>query len=172
MQVSDVVLVGFLGSAAYCDLAARRIPNQLVLAGLAAAFVLRVPFGLESCLAGLGGFLLALALAMVFFALGAIGGGDAKLLAVVGAYVGLRGFPLALAYIVPLGAAFAVFMMARRRLLFLLFHNTFQLLAARRMVARENGVRILESEGSLAIPYAVPIALGTVVCWYVQGVRL
>jgi len=172
MQVADVVLLGFLGGAAYCDLATHRIPNQLILAGLAAAFVLRVPFGLDSCLVGAGGFLAALVLSMAFFALGAIGGGDAKLLAVVGAYVGLRGLPLALAYIVPLGAAFAVLMMARRGLLFLLFHNTFQLLASRRMVARENGVRILESEGSLVFPYAVPIAIGTVVCWYVQGVRL
>jgi len=169
---ADVVLTGFLCTAAWWDLTTRRVPNQLTLAGLAAAVLLRAPLGLEACLRGLEGFAVALAVALVFCALGAVGGGDAKLLAVAGAFLGLQALPGALAYIVLLGAGLAVVMMARRRLLLLLFINTVELLRSRRMVAREGGTRALDSPGALTIPYAVPIALGTLMWWFGQGVRL
>jgi len=101
-----------------------------------------------------------------------VGGGDAKLLALAGAFLGLQALPGALAYIVLLGAALAIVMMARRRLLFLLFINTLELFRTRRMVAREGKARSLDSPGALTVPYAVPIALGTLMWWFGQGVRL
>jgi len=170
--VADVVLAGFLCTAAWWDLTTRRVPNQLTLAGLAAAVLLRAPLGLEACLRGLEGFGVALGVAVLFYGLGAVGGGDAKLLALAGAFLGLQALPGALAYIVLLGAALAIVMMARRRLLFLLFINTLELLRTRRMVAREGKARSLDSPGALTVPYAVPIALGTLMWWFGQGVRL
>jgi hypothetical protein len=63
-------------------------------------------------------------------------------------------------------------MMARKRLLLLLFINTVELFRTRRMVAREGTARALDSPGALTIPYAVPIAVGTLMWWFGQGVRL
>jgi prepilin peptidase CpaA len=134
--------------------------------------LLRVPLGLETVLAGLQGLGVALALALLLYALGAVGGGDAKLLAVVGAFLGLKALPGALAYIVLLGGALAIVIMARRRLLLLLVMNTIELFRTRRLVAREGGARVLDGQGALTIPYAVPIAAGTLMWWFGQGVRL
>lgn len=170
--VADVVITAFLCAAAWWDVSTRRVPNQLTLAGLAAAVLLRAPLGLEACLRGLEGFAAALGVALLLYALGAVGGGDAKLLAVAGAFLGLQALPGALAYIVLLGAALAVLMMARKRLLLLLFINTMELFKTRRMVAREGEVRTLDSPGAMTIPYAVPIALGALMWWFGQGVRL
>jgi prepilin peptidase CpaA len=169
---ADVVIVAFLCAAAWWDLTTRRVPNQLTLAGLAAAVLLRAPLGLEACVRGVEGFAVALGVALLLYGLGAVGGGDAKLLAVAGAFLGLQALPGALAYIVLLGAALAVLIMARRRLLILLFINTMELFKTRRMVAREGEVRTLDSPGALTIPYAVPIAAGTLMWWFGQGVRL
>jgi prepilin peptidase CpaA len=170
--VAGLVITAFLCTAAWWDLTTRRVPNQLTLAGLAAAMLLRAPLGLEACLRGLEGFAVALGVAFLFYALGAVGGGDAKLLAVVGAFLGPQALPGALAYIVLLGAGLAVVMMARKRLLLLLFINTLELFRTRRMLAREGAARTLDSPGALTIPYAVPIAVGTLMWWFGQGVRL
>jgi prepilin peptidase CpaA len=170
--VASVVITAFLCAAAWYDIRSRRIPNQLILAGLAAAVALRAPMGLEALLHGLEGFAVSLGIALVLYALGAVGGGDAKLLAVVGALVGLEPLPGTLAYIALLGAGMAILVMARKGLLFLLLYKTLELLRTRRMIARSSEGRMLDSPGALTIPYAVPIAVGTLMWWFGQGVQL
>lgn len=97
-----VLLAGVLGGAVFTDLASRRIPNKLILLGLAlaAGWHLLGPEGAWSFdpvkpgAAGFGGFLLGggvmLAAFMPFYALRVMGAGDVKLLAVVGAFFGAR----------------------------------------------------------------------------------
>jgi prepilin peptidase CpaA len=170
--VANLLISTFLCAAAWCDVTTRKIPNQLTLGGLVAAFALRVPLGWEASLRGLEGFGVALVVALFFYALGAVGGGDAKLLAVVGAFLGSGALPGALAYIVLLGAALALVMMARRGLLFLLLFNTLELFRTRRFLARADGVRIVDAPSALTIPYAVPIAVGSLLWWFGQGVSL
>ena len=170
--LATVTLSGVLGAAAWFDVRLHRIPNQLTLTGLAAAMLLRVPLGLDSCLRGLEGVGVALAAGLLFYALGAIGGGDAKLLAAVGAFMGPAELPGALAYIVLIGALAAIVVMARRGLLPLLLINTLQLFKSLRFAGRAGGANTLDSPGSQAIPYGVPIAVGTLLWWFGQGVRL
>jgi prepilin peptidase CpaA len=170
--LADVVLVGVLGAAAWWDIRARRVPNQLTVAGLAAALLLRAPLGVQALLVGLEGFAVAMGVALVFYALGAVGGGDAKLLGMVGAFLGLGPLPGALAYIVLLGAGLAVVAMARRGLLLLLFFNTVDLFRSKRLVARSDGTRTIDMPQAQTIPYAVPIAAGTLMWWFGQGVKL
>jgi prepilin peptidase CpaA len=170
--LANLLISVFLCVAAWFDVTTRRIPNQLTLAGLGAAFALRVPLGWEASSRGLEGFAVALVVALLFYALGAVGGGDAKLLAVVGAFLGLDALPGALAYIVLLGAALALVMMTRRGLLLLLLLNTFELFRTRRFLARAGGARMVDAPTALTIPYAAPIAVGTLLWWFGQGVRL
>ena len=69
--------------AGWWDWRERRIPNWLCLGGLAAALMLNeIPFALK----GLG---LALAIHLPLFALRATGGGDVKLMAALGALMGV-----------------------------------------------------------------------------------
>jgi prepilin peptidase CpaA len=92
-------LLGLLAWAAIQDLRARRIANWLTyllaLSGLAVSFVPLHPVTpLQSLLGLAAGF----GLAFVLFGLGAVGGADVKLLAGVGAWIGL--WPVFLVFIV------------------------------------------------------------------------
>jgi prepilin peptidase CpaA len=75
--------------AALGDLRSRRIPNwltfSLVLSGIAQSFT---PSGLVSPGMSLAGFAVGFGLPMILFVIGALGGGDVKLLAGVGAWFG------------------------------------------------------------------------------------
>lgn len=86
---SCVPLFAMLLCAAATDLRARRIPNWLtfsmILAGIAQSLLPVRTVGLSSSLLG---FLTGFGLTFVMFALGAIGGGDVKLLAGIGAWIG------------------------------------------------------------------------------------
>lgn len=77
----DAVLWGLLFCAAVIDWWCLRIPNWLTIPGIITGLILQGVFGLE-------GFLLALFLAGSITLLGLWGGGDAKLLMVVGAFLG------------------------------------------------------------------------------------
>ncbi|TYQ03437.1 UNVERIFIED_ORG: prepilin peptidase CpaA [Zoogloea ramigera] len=94
-----IVLSLLLAGAVWQDVRSRRIPNQLVLVGLVLAFALQLvlpagdglfvaPFGSIGLLWSLAGFGTGLALLLPMYALRALGAGDVKLLAMIGAFVG------------------------------------------------------------------------------------
>jgi len=84
-----VVLFVLAVLAAIWDLRYRRIPNWLVLTGLAAGFILN---GVLDGLAGLRnagiGMLVAFGIYVVFYLLHAMGAGEAKFMAAIGALAG------------------------------------------------------------------------------------
>ena len=67
-----------VGAAAASDVAWRRIPNALTMAGLCLALGLRALEGGPMLLQGLAGAGMGLALSFPLFALGGMGGGDVK----------------------------------------------------------------------------------------------
>ena len=72
------------------DVRGRRIPNWLTYSGLLAALVVRTGLGgWPGLRGGLAGMLLAGGIFFLLFLLGGMGGGDVKLMAAVGAWVGL-----------------------------------------------------------------------------------
>jgi hypothetical protein len=54
----------------------------------------------------------------------------------------------------------------------LLIFNTVDLIKSWRSWGRAGQLRTLESPGALTIPYGVPIALGTLIWWFAEGVRV
>jgi prepilin peptidase CpaA len=73
----------------YYDVCYRRIPNAFVLATLAVGIVINVIFGgIDGALASLGGCALAFFLMFVLHVFGAMGAGDVKLFAAIGAVMG------------------------------------------------------------------------------------
>jgi prepilin peptidase CpaA len=169
---ATAVLVVFVCTAAWWDAKEDRIPNAITVTGLAAAFILRAPLGVESLLQGVGGFALAFGVSVVLYALRAIGGGDVKLLAAVGAFLGSAEIMGALALIAVLGAGYALLSVTWKGLLPLLVFNTLELVKGWLTLGRAGAIRKLESSTALSIPYGIPIALGTLFWWFGEGVSL
>jgi prepilin peptidase CpaA len=99
--VAGLVLALALATAVWHDVRTRKIPNRLIMLGLAAALalhaLLRGGSGLFHTDAGgmgllysLAGFAVGLLLLMPFYALKTLGAGDVKLMAMVGAFIGAK----------------------------------------------------------------------------------
>jgi prepilin peptidase CpaA len=88
--ISAAFLIPLALLISYYDVCYRRIPNAFVLATLATGILINVIFGgIDGALASLGGCALAFFLMFVLHVFGAMGAGDVKLFAAIGAVVGL-----------------------------------------------------------------------------------
>ncbi|MBA4358431.1 MAG: prepilin peptidase [Desulfovibrio sp.] len=100
--------------ASVIDLRSQRIPNLLTIpaamAALAYHFLVQGPQGLWFSLAGLG---LGLGLMLAPFLFGVMGGGDVKLMAAVGAWVGPQTVLVAFLLTSLAGGAYALVVLAR-----------------------------------------------------------
>lgn len=169
--LADVALIVTVCAAAWSDVRNRRIPNRLTVAGLVVALSLRVLLGPASLWQGVLGAALALSISVVLFALGILGGGDTKLLAAVGAFLGPVGFLGALAVSCVVGAAMAVADAARRGVLSLLILHLLDVVAFWRAFGRAGQQRRLTTPGALTVPFGVAIAVGAIV-WRFAGTEI
>ena len=89
-QYLDMVLFLLVCIAAVNDLSTRRIPNRLLLAGLACALGLHLMSADPgaSVLTALGGMAVGLAVFLPFYLVRGMAAGDVKMMAVVGAFAG------------------------------------------------------------------------------------
>ena len=162
----DQLLLLFVFFAAAQDLAARRIPNRLVGAGLASALLLHGLAGPPWAVlaSGMAGAATGLALFMPLYLVRGMAAGDVKLLAMVGAFCGPRAAgEIALATCC-IGGLMALAMLAVRGELRQAMRNVAALL--RPLLWRLAGVPLASvvvaappSVGGM--PYGVAIALGT-----------
>jgi prepilin peptidase CpaA len=169
MSVISAVLVAVLTVAAVSDLKTRRIPNALTLGALLAGLCLQTVQGSGALLAGLAGAGLAALVALPFFALGALGGGDAKLLIAVGAFFGPARLPGALLVIALLGGVMAVIDAMRRGVLGPVLLSCLQLLKTWGTLGRAGSAPAIDTAGAMTIPYGVAIAAGALVWWFWGG---
>lgn len=151
---------------ALSDLRDRTIPNVLTLPALGAGIVLAALPGGISLSAALLGAGLAFVVSILLFALGAFGGGDAKLLMVVGAFMGPIDFLNALLFTALIGGVMAVYTTARLGLLRPTLKSMGSLVVS--LVTRgRRGRRItVRSSGVVTIPYGVAIAAGSLIAWF------
>jgi prepilin peptidase CpaA len=168
----SVILVAVLFLAVWYDVTERRLPNWITVGGLLVALVVRGGFGLDVLWAGLLGGGLGLALGFIFFVSGAMGAGDGKFLAAVGALLGLQTFlwclPLigvfgglvALAATISNGTVRATLLRLKELVLYLVSFG------------RLGDVRTVSTPGAATVPYGVAVAAGAVTAWLGWGVSL
>lgn len=171
-----LALIALAVVAGWSDIRSRRIPNALTVGAAAAALALRA---LEGGLTMLGSGLLALGIAFLLavplFAVGAMGGGDVKLLAAVGAFLGVERLVPGLLAIAVVGGVVALVVAARNGALAETAGRAARL-PARLLPAPLRPdlggapARTIDTPGALTIPYGVPIGLGAVVGWVLTGV--
>jgi prepilin peptidase CpaA len=170
-SISVVLLALLLGGAVIEDIRNRRIPNALVICGTAVAMTLHgAALMLDSdSLSGPAwwsapaGMAIGLALMLPLYMVRAMGAGDVKLMAMVGAFIGagpvlwatlctlIAGGVLSLVYMLGRGVATQTLGNVRA----LLFDWTVR-------VGSGQGIRVSPLENTAArLPYAIAIALGT-----------
>ena len=166
----DLLLLVFVTAAAVSDLVRRKIPNRLVLAGIAVALMLHLWLSPQRLpLDWLGGMATGFLLFLPLYALRGMAAGDVKLIAMVGAFAGpWPVLQICFATFV-LGGLMAVLMITYQGKWRACLGNLRQLLWP--MIARIAGIPLAPAAlGSAAsvgnMPYGLAIALG---CLAVQG---
>lgn len=161
-----MAMLAVVGTAAVTDLRTRRIPNRVTGLGVATAVVLAAaetrgfPAG---ALAGLG---VALAATFPLFALGALGAGDAKLAAAVGAFVGVEGLFAVVVYAGLAGGLLGLASASRRGVILPVLLETRNTLTYALTLGRRGTRRTIEDPNAQTIPYGVAIAAGAVLSWF------
>ena len=161
-----VTVAACAGTAATIDFRTRRIPNVLSM-GTAALGISLAAFGLSgvSIASSIAGLLLGLALMLPGRLLGATGAGDVKLMAAVGAVLGIERMPAAFIGTAIAGGVLAVVIASRRRRLATTLGGTGLLLRA--PVASRDRLQAVGPPNRFS--YGPAIAAGAVLAaWYVR----
>jgi prepilin peptidase CpaA len=162
-RIVSAALTLLLVVAAWTDYRSRRIPNTVTVAGLAVALLLRALVGPEAILDGMVGALLAF---VPLLMLGVMGGGDAKLLIAIGAFMGPRHFLTAAILIAIIGGMMAAVDAGRRGVLLPVLFNCGQIMKHWATFGRRGVNRSFASVGALTIPYGIAIAVGALLWWF------
>lgn len=162
LSMWDVLVLSFVLTAAVGDVRWRRIPRALTVSGLLAGLAFHAVSG------GFGSSLLAacvgLATGFLFFQLGAIGGGDVKLMAALGALLGFKPWLFAMEMAVLAAGAIALLQVLRRRMLRQTVANmgeTIRWVGSTGLKAHP--IINVANASMLRAPFGVAAALGTIV---------
>lgn len=156
-------LVLMLALAGYLDTRYHRIPNGVTFGGVVAGLVLQSYLGGSEALgSGFLGLAIGLALFIPFYIRGAMGAGDVKLMAAIGAFLGPSATLLAAALSLIVGGVMAVAILLRHRGLGQLARRYFMTLNYLVVTGTLNHDGPREGEAAARrFPYALAIGLGT-----------
>lgn len=172
IEVKIALLLILLVIAAFFDIASRRIPNQLVLAGLIASFILQINFyGFEGFKAWGLGLLVGFGSFLPIYMLRAMGAGDVKLMAMVGSFLGLNFALGAVLTTLVVGGILAIATALYSGVLIQTMKNVHTMLMVGMYKTLSGGGAQLDAPAASAgsMPYAVAIGLGTLVHQIILG---
>ncbi len=160
--LDGAVLAALLGAC--FDVTSARIPNRLTYPAILMALLVRLGFlGWHGLVEGLLGVILCGGAFFLLFMIHAMGGGDVKLMAAVGAWVGYRNAGLALIVCALAGGLIALgYVVVLKR-----YRTTFSNIGALIRFHARSGLRVhpalnLSNAKAVRIPYGVAIAAGAV----------
>jgi prepilin peptidase CpaA len=162
MKVEAAAALVLVSVASITDLRSRRVPNVLTLTAPVLAFAYHgFSYGWPGLVMSLGGWVVGLLLFLPLFALRGIGGGDVKLLAAVGAWLGPMPTVWVALFTALAGGLLAIVVSAYHGYTRQAFTNVWGLLSYWRVMGiRPHPAMMLESSKSPRLPYAVPMAAG------------
>ncbi len=155
-------IVGFVVAAAYADVQTRRIPRELTMAGLALGLVFHAVTGgfMNALIAAVLAFTIGLAL----FSIGAIGGGDVKLIAALGAMLGLFQWGRAMEVAIFAAAVMAIIEVVRHGAFMQTVHNIGSICRTLYQTRfRGHPVLNVGNAATLRSPFGVAAAIGTII---------
>jgi prepilin peptidase CpaA len=166
---AGVMLLALLLAACISDWKRRKIPNLLVVLGIVLG-LLAAAAGLSglSLVSAVLGTLVGTGLFLPLYLLRMVGAGDAKLMGMVGSFLGPLAVCWAALYTLVCGGLLAVVMLlvfGGWRATWLRLAGLFQALVSRMAGAP---VQVVDTQTPLRLPYAIAIACGVLV-WLVYG---
>jgi prepilin peptidase CpaA len=165
MTTTALAALAIAGLACATDLRSARIPNLLTFSALALGLLFHslAPSG-SGVQAALVGLLAGLLVFFPFFALGAMGAGDVKLMAALGAWLGWEPAIYVALYGAVAGGVLAVVLAMWRGYLRTAMRNILALVRYWLVVGLKPLPELtLEAGTGLRLPYALPITVGLVV---------
>jgi prepilin peptidase CpaA len=153
-------------AGAITDVRSARIPNRLTYSALLAALGSRVAIlGFSGLKSGAAGMLVAGGLFLLLFVMGAMGGGDMKLMAAVGAWVGSTQVVTLILMAALAGGVLAVGRILFRNVLGETLRNTIRLIFYRLSSGLQPHPELnVQAPGSQRVPFGVAIAVGALSC--------
>ena len=148
---------------AYYDVRYRRIPNAFVLATLAAGITVNAIFGgWHGVASSVGGCVLAFVLMFMLHIFGAMGAGDVKLFAAIGAMTGSQMVIPTFVVVILTGGLLAVVSMVRSGMVRTTMHRVLQILVG--MLPGWQMPRFaVPADRKYTIPYGVAITMGSII---------
>lgn len=159
-----VVLVVLLIAAITSDVKSRRIPNKLILIGLASGFIFQLLPGAQGAKAAVLGGLTGLAIFIPFYMLRTLGAGDVKLFAVVGVFLGVKPTLYAALWTMIAGGVLSLTWALCTGVLRQVLINLHAMCVTTLINAQTGGGLKVEAPTKTGrLPYAIAIAAGTLV---------
>ena len=147
----------------YYDVRYRRIPNAFVLAALAAGLAMNGIFsGLPGVAASLGGCALAFVLMFILHIFGAMGAGDVKLFAAIGAVTGAQLVVPTFLVVALTGGLLAVVSIIRAGTVMTTLHRVLQIFVGM-LPGWQMPKFAVPADRTHTIPYGVAITLGSII---------
>lgn len=148
---------------AYYDVRYRRIPNAFVLATLAAGIAINAIFsGFPGITASLGGCALGFVLMFLLHIFGAMGAGDVKLFAAIGAVIGAQLVVPTFIVVIITGGLLAVVSVIRAGMLMTTMHRVLQILVGL-LPGWQMPKFAVPTDRKHTIPYGVAITMGSLI---------
>lgn len=168
-----LLLAYILLLAVFFDIRERRIPNPLIVAGLAAGLVVSFQtMGMHGLIASSEGCLLGVAVFIPFFVLRQLGAGDVKLMGVVGAFVGVDAmFKVILYTLIAGGLVGAIALVGSGKLAPFFLNLRLWLASLGVSMGGKDAVSFARVADSsvLRIPYALAIAMGALLWMWLES---
>jgi prepilin peptidase CpaA len=167
------IAVIFIVACCVVDARTRRIPNVLSASAMLAGLALNAMyFGVAGLGVSLGGLLAAGAVLVPAFAVGGLGAGDVKMMGAIGALLGPQLALAALGLGMIFGGLIMLAHLARRGRLREKLGSTWAMVAAASLARSVEPLRGPAADpDAIALPYSVPLGLGTVAVLIFLGWR-
>jgi prepilin peptidase CpaA len=163
----ELILIALVLTAAIWDLKSRRIPNWLSLAGIVCGIALNsFLYGLTGAKESLEGMATAFVIYFLLYLVRAMGAGDVKLMAAVGAFVGPGNWFMIFLITAVLGGLIALTVLLLRKRLRKTFDNVLFIVAEMMhfrapYIGREE--LSVKSQKAFTLPHGAVIGLGCIV---------
>jgi len=154
------IIMAFVLAAALADLRWRKIPRLLTVAAFLTGLIVHWTRGDFWSAAATA--LLGFAIGLSFFSLGAIGGGDVKLITALGAMLGFGPWTFAMEVTILAAAVMAMVQIIRRKVVVQTLRNVMAILKSWLTGGfRAHAVINVQNSTMVRSPFAVAVAVGT-----------